>query len=275
MPAESSFASFSIPHSAGHSRAAFTLIEMAIVIVIMGLLMGGVLVGQDLIRSAELQSIAADADKYRAAAKQFKDQYFALPGDFSKAGDSWGYAHATPANCKTTPSVGKETCNGDGNGKLEDQANSQEWFRFWQQLEASEILEDHFTGVESTGGSTHAKPNTNVPDSTVKGSGWTARWAGVAPAATYFDGAPQTRYGHVLEFGASTAAGPTNGPNLNAQEGLRIDEKIDDGRPGRGKVLAHPFGGGCNNAANKDALNAAYLTTDNAAVCSLVFRDVF
>lgn len=257
-------------------RAGFTLIEMAIVILIIGLLAGGVLVGQTLIRSAELQTIATDMQKYQSAAKQFQDLYYALPGDFAGAVAVWGSAGAP---CVSTVSNGKESCDGNGNGQLESApaaTDSNEWFRFWQQLEAAELIDKHYTGVAGSGGATHAVPGENVPDSAMGTSGWSVRWIGFgAPSATYFEGTNPVKYGHVLEFGGATADNITNAATLNPQEAFSIDDKVDDGRPGRGKVMAHPFDNGCTDAADNNALDAAYGITDGDPLCSLVFRDVF
>ena len=66
-------------------KAAFTLIEISIVLVIIGLIVGGVLVGRDLIRSAELQTIITDKNKYITAVNTFRTKYNELPGDMKTA----------------------------------------------------------------------------------------------------------------------------------------------------------------------------------------------
>lgn len=273
---------FGIPAFAGMTDrcAGFTLIEMSIVIVIIGLLIGGVLVGQSLIRSAELQTVTTDMSQFQTAAKQFQDQYYALPGDFSTAQTVFGELDPTPATCKTTPSVTRATCNGDGDGRLEtDPVGSNEWFRFWQQLLAAEMIEGRFTGVAGSGGATHAVPGENVPNSEIGNGGWTARWIdNMALPANYFDGG--MLYRHVLEFGNGTAAGLTNDPILTPGEALNIDTKLDDGRPATGNVIAYPapVASNCTDAANVNDLDSDYAAgniDDETATCSLVFREAF
>src|ERR1700746_416796 len=63
----------------------FTLIELSIVLVIIGLIVGGVLVGQDLIRAAEVRATISQIEKYNTAVNTFRGKYNALPGDLNAA----------------------------------------------------------------------------------------------------------------------------------------------------------------------------------------------
>ncbi|MFO0388554.1 MAG: type II secretion system protein [Alphaproteobacteria bacterium] len=65
----------------------FTLIELSIVLVIIGLVTAGVLVGKDLINQAELRSIITDVEKYNTAVNTFKVKYCCLAGDCPFATD--------------------------------------------------------------------------------------------------------------------------------------------------------------------------------------------
>lgn len=69
---------------------AFSLVELSIVLVILGLLVGGVVAGQSLIRAAELRSVSTDYQRFLTATLTFRDKYFALPGDFTMASRVWG-----------------------------------------------------------------------------------------------------------------------------------------------------------------------------------------
>jgi prepilin-type N-terminal cleavage/methylation domain-containing protein len=136
------------------SRQAFTLVELSIVLVILGLLVGGVLSGQSLIRAAELRSITSDLSKYMAATHAFRDKYFSLPGDMTNATQFWGVLAGTGSDttCQNTASTSKATCNGDGDGSLLSTIggtaySSYENFRYWQHLANAGLIEGLYTGL--------------------------------------------------------------------------------------------------------------------------------
>jgi prepilin-type N-terminal cleavage/methylation domain-containing protein len=78
----------------------FTLVEIAIVLVIIGLLLGGILKGQEMITQAKIKNVVADFSGISAAYYGYQDRYRAIPGDDPNAQSRWG-ATAFP---------------GDGNG---------------------------------------------------------------------------------------------------------------------------------------------------------------
>src|SRR5882724_8938540 len=80
----------------------FTLIEIAIVLVIIGLLLGGVLKGQELITSARVRNLISQQDGVKAAFFGFQDRFRALPGDYAQA----------------TVNIVGVTQNGNGNGQI-------------------------------------------------------------------------------------------------------------------------------------------------------------
>jgi prepilin-type N-terminal cleavage/methylation domain-containing protein len=86
----------------------FTLIELSIVLVIIGLIVGGVLVGQDLITSASIRKQISQLSEVETSINVFRIKYDELPCDFSKATQFFG----------TTDSKGYIVGNGNGNGKI-------------------------------------------------------------------------------------------------------------------------------------------------------------
>lgn len=66
-------------------QSGFTLVEIAIVLVIIGLLLGGVLKGQEMIANSRYKSLAKDIESYKAAFYTFQDRFGAMPGDFTLA----------------------------------------------------------------------------------------------------------------------------------------------------------------------------------------------
>ncbi len=89
----------------GNERG-FTLVEIAIVLVIIGLLIGGVLKGQSMIRNAKVKRIKQDIDSIVAATYGYQDKYGYLPGD-----DPTNRTAAQPASLGATSCTGG---NGDG-----------------------------------------------------------------------------------------------------------------------------------------------------------------
>ena len=74
-------------------QGGFTLVEIAIVLVIIGLLLGGILKGQEMITQAKIKNVIADMSGVSAAMYGYQDRYRALPGD-DKAASRWSGATA-------------------------------------------------------------------------------------------------------------------------------------------------------------------------------------
>ena len=70
-------------------QSGFTLIELAIVLVIIGLLLGGVLKGQELITQAKIKNVINDFNGMSAAIYSYKDRYNFFPGDDGRAATRW------------------------------------------------------------------------------------------------------------------------------------------------------------------------------------------
>jgi prepilin-type N-terminal cleavage/methylation domain-containing protein len=72
------------------TKAGFTIIEISIVIIVLGFLVGGVLVGSELIKQSELSSIATEYNLYSQAVNTFELKYNGLPGDLKDATEYFG-----------------------------------------------------------------------------------------------------------------------------------------------------------------------------------------
>lgn len=121
-------------HSKLNAQRGFTLVEIAIVLVIAGLLLGGVLKGQELITSAKVRNMADQITSIGAAYHGFLDRYRQVPGDWP----------ATPA-AQAIPGV---SSGGNGNGRL-DAVGGSEWtepLAAWEQLARSGFLQGNYVG---------------------------------------------------------------------------------------------------------------------------------
>jgi prepilin-type N-terminal cleavage/methylation domain-containing protein len=107
-------------------QSGFTLVEIAIVLVIIGLLLGGVLKGQELINSAKVKNIATDFRNIPLFIYGYQDKFKALPGD-----DVGAVAHVAAPTAATCAG-----CLGNGviNGGYNSTTYSDESIRFWQQV---------------------------------------------------------------------------------------------------------------------------------------------
>jgi prepilin-type N-terminal cleavage/methylation domain-containing protein len=117
-------------------QSGFTLIEIAIVLVIIGLLLGGVLKGQELITSARVRNLISQQDGVKAAYFGFLDRYRALPGDYNNA--TTNIQNISTATC---------TGNGDGNGRIETTGSGTptENILVWEHLSKSGFISGSYT----------------------------------------------------------------------------------------------------------------------------------
>lgn len=258
------------------ARSGFTLVELSIVLVILGLLVGGVLAGQSLIRAAELRSVTTQYNQYIAATHSFRDKYFALPGDMTNAQSFWGVAHATPATCVTTASTTSATCNGNGDGWVSVSApGSNEDFRFWQHLANAGLIEGSYSGI--TQGSTAWSATTaNAPRGRLGNSLWFVHYWGIISGWTdVFNGT----YNNFIELGGSIANTDPALAIFKPEELWNIDTKMDDGMPATGKLTARAGGGLslCTTTVtnNSATLTATYLLNSTGVTCNVLFPNAF
>lgn len=234
-----------------HSRAryahrdGFTLVEMAIVIAIIGLLMGAIMSGQYMIKQSELQSVMADFNKYKGAFLQFRQQYGGPPGDLVDAEDYWGRDNSGTCPSGDT-SYKVATCNGDGDGLLDLNGNGlnstsdrAEIWRAWQHLSNAGFITGSFSGAVGSAGTLDSVPNENVPSGRRTGTGYSLFWIPTISSSnnTTYNNFYAGDYGTMVEFGLRSSADVTNGAALTSREAMRLDTKYDDGMPAAGRLF--------------------------------------
>ena len=265
------------------AKRGFSLIELSIVLVILGLLVGGILVGRSLIRASELRSATTEFTRYNTAFLAFRDKYFALPGDFANATGIWGTdPGGCPGTSATAPTPGSATCNGNGDGMINAQT-ANDFYRSWQQLADAGLIEGQFTGVANSTSWWVRSINIampNVPASRLGNAAWNVQFVGGQDVTStyFFDGS----YPHVLVLGIASGDPIASAGPLTPEDAWNIDNKLDDGKPGSGRVLSLKNSNqanaatGCSNQAYSTTVSIAassdYLLTNSKPICALVFK---
>lgn len=217
-------------------HSGFTLIELAIVLVVIGLLLGGVLKGQELIESARARNLISQLDSIRAAYFTFQDKYRAIPGDYP--GD---HAYANLAGIANTQ-VG-----GNGDGVVRDTPTARESLLVWVHLSHANLISGHYPANS-------AQPETR------------AEW----PRNPY---GARLQLHHDAKFSGSGGVPRLNlktGNQIPARVLAEIDRKVDDGRAATGRFRFSAFDGGGGEPVGSrcyDAQTGLWKSAQNDANC--------
>ena len=190
-------------------QSGFTLVEIAIVLVIIGLLLGGVLKGQELINSAKVKNFANDFRNIPLFIYGYQDKYRALPGD-----DANVVAHVA-GTLATTPG---QTGNGVIEGAWDSTTTTDESFLFWQHVRLANLA----AGPTNTADTNYIQKNAD---------GGQIGIASNSASAPYITGLKGT---YIV---CSTS--------ILGKYVKQLDLTLDDGCPSSGSVMAienHPAG---------------------------------
>jgi prepilin-type N-terminal cleavage/methylation domain-containing protein len=197
-------------------QSGFTLIEIAIVLVIIGLLLGGVLKGQELITSARVRNLIAQQDGIKAAFFGFQDRFRAYPGDYATASQTLKCPNGT-------------TClNGNGNGVIQNNATgasvqAHEEILAWMHLSSAGFLNGSYDMADGAAAATEANTPRNPYNIFLK----------FMHDPAYYDsvGTPVTKLN--LKTGSQ----------IPVEIIAEVDRKIDDGHPQRGSFRFSQYDG--------------------------------
>ncbi len=251
----------------------FTLIEMAIVLVVISLLVGGVMAGQAMIAAANMRAQITDLQKYKTAVKLFDELYKGIPGDITNA----------------TTLFGATTTNGNGNGSLEaatinfpyaqtlvtpDNGNYDgERPQFFKQLYLSKLINQPFDGSINLGLG-YPKVKLNPTAGAFVGGAWNYGGSGnnqysdislIATANLYF-----ATFNNTNLFGTNTAAHNDYGGTFTSGEMWEMEKKIDDSVPASGKILAQALIMNATDPQCETATNYV-LSSGNNKVCNMLY----
>lgn len=255
----------------------FTLVELAIVLMIIGLLIGGILRGQELMENARVSSTVQQINAYQGAKTTFQDAYALLPGDIVTA-------TTRIPGCTT----GNACADGNGNGMIGDVgtgvAAGQPWIdvpngiaaentQFWKHLALAHLI----SGVN---------PSANAPDwgashpTSKSGGGFFMRYSNFTGLGGGGTGTGATS-SHFLIMrngidGTWTCGGTTSTGTcvISPLRASQIDRKLDDGIAGTGDVIAVSAnwqnGCGQNNSGVNGPTGYAEMNEDKA--CDMMFK---
>ncbi len=225
-------------HSCRHG---FTLIELSIVLVIIGLIVGGVLVGQDLIHAAEVRAQIGQIEKFNTAVRTFQIKYNCIPGDCTATD-----AQQIGLVARLTGGGLGAAGNGDGNGIIEADSVVAagdmlcgETVTIWNDLSTVNLISGSYAGAwDNANGwcpSTTAAVAAFLPAAKLGGGTYVnsiMAYGDPSQGKNYFKlssiySAFQQNYGDAAE-----------GYALKPVDAYAIDIKIDDGAPLTGNVVA-------------------------------------
>lgn len=222
-----------------HCRSGFTLIELSIVLVILGLIVGGVLVGRDLIANAALQRTLGDISSYESAVHGFMLKFDALPGDATE--EQVGGFEGVPSSRY-----------GDGNGSIglgNGLLANFEYTYAWEHLSKAGLVKGGYGGLlDSAVCRSISCPQTALNNGTAFWIGSQREWWELLDflAAGQFQplDSPLLQSDNIgLSFVSATSIFlPTflHGSHrnlLSPAQAHGIDSKVDDGTAGTGRVL--------------------------------------
>lgn len=193
----------------------FTLVELAIVVVIIAIIAGSIIAADEIFEGAERQSILKEINKYSTAIGTFYNQYLALPGDIRNASDYWSSA---------------DDGNADGYIKGYDTEN----VYAWNHLSRSGMLEKNYDG-------TAADYEKSIPEALLGDSFYVLDTAGNLSSGN--DGwaigtdAIYEKEGNFLGLGGYSDSGTAEGGAISSRAARAIDHKIDDGSASAGHMV--------------------------------------
>lgn len=224
----------------------FTLIEIAIVLVIIGLLLGGVLKGQELINTARVRALNNTVDGITAAWFSFQDRYRAFPGDYTQAS----------VNLPGSPA------NGDGNGLVGGTSTNPDVERamVWMHLQSAGYITGGYDdpNAKVANANEYACPVTVCPDNG-------------------FGAGMNLNYGAMRQAGGSDAHELMTGRGIPVEVIAELDRKVDDGSPATGAmqlgIAGSGWGTGTEVADCQGTSADIYGLLNPSSNCAAVFRN--
>ncbi len=254
-------------------RAGFTLIELSISLIIIGLVVGGILIGRDLIRASELRGDIAQIQKVNLAVQTFRSKYDCMPGDCADASELLSGAQDGDGdgriNAPLTPS-GMPNC-------IESQYYSTELASAVDHLARAGMIDNKPFDVDSTTeavtvGRGIIPLRSSADQGIVFGCGYVDGNIGVCDLSSMVYQCSFIRLGAKKIYDAYVSSLGLYRP-ADAQF---IDAKIDDGRPASGQVMFLPDWGDIGYLfalAGYDSLSECTVNNNNYNMSSNTYKN--
>lgn len=230
------------PHN--NNRSGFTLVEISIVMIIIGLLIGGTFGGMKLIESSQISKTVRELKVMEASAMAFKDSFGALPGDIRNP--STRLPNCTDAPCAT---------GGNGDRILDAAVNffgtlavTDERFTFWHHLQAADLTS---FGIQNT-----PDLNFNVGAPAIEiGGGYRLAVTNFAPGGPPAGTTNPSRTVVYSQVETTPSGGFSGAGSIPCRLVSALDRKFDDGMPFTGRLLGYRTGCPTSNASSSNPYN--------------------
>src|SRR5262252_6619408 len=216
----------------------FTLVEIAIVLVIIGLLLGGILKGQEMITQAKIKNLINDFNGITVAITSYQDRYRQLPGDDQNATTRWASLAAPPGKGNGDGVIAGLYNANDQSGTNSAPGDNKESNLFWQHLRIAGFVSGLTTGAGS------GTPPFNAAGGLVGVESGVAGTSGLGFTST------------IVCFS-----------NLPDKVASAIDVQMDDGAPNTGTVRAQLQAAANPNTAATPATSYAETGVNQYLMC--------
>jgi prepilin-type N-terminal cleavage/methylation domain-containing protein len=233
-------------------QTGFSLLELSITLVIIGLVLAAIASGAHLMQAAQINKVTSELSGYKQAVENFQLKYHNLPGDQPNASNFW-------------PSA----VNGNGDGQISGHLT--ERLQAWSHLAKSHMIAGNFTGLPAS--SPLYQESINVPGSTIKGAYYILGYDQVYPTST-------GRSGNNIQLVTTvntTEGDRPEGGALPASDARIIDKKLDE-TPGPAAGTLYVLRSSIHKSLADSCVTGDYtateevdfITDDNTASCRLL-----
>lgn len=238
-----------------HKRqSGFTLVELAISIVIIALLIAIVAAGKNLIQAAKVRAVIKESEELQASFVEFHEKYSELPGDMQNPG---AYFPSCAPGCNSIVTLGNELITWDGGAGATIYHEGA--LAFYELQQAGMLGGEPLSGVNG-----HAQIGINIPASKLENAGWAVHSSLNQP--------PHFAGKNALQLGGQQSSGFNAAVNiLVPKDAYSIDAKLDDGYPESGRVATGlPANDPCH--FTPAGFPTAYNQEETLRICRLRFK---